>query len=183
MKKTFLILTSVLGAIAIVIMLTAGGDSKFNSRGYSEYERLLSKAIKQDTELSKQLNKSREVMNATNTSISELNNVLSNLNSYYSSVTTVAETIKDEELKAQILQKINGSKNRFESKQKNANNKTAQIKLLIQELNDLNTAVSIIATLPIQQENEKQIKAETGKVNENKSDLKKQVQKAKTLMD
>ena len=182
MKKTFLILTSVLGGIAIVIMLTAGGDSKF-SRGYSEYDRLLKKAISQDSELSKLLSKSQEVTNTTNTSISELNNVLSKLNNYYSSVTEVAKTISDEELKAQILQKINSSKSRFDTKQKSANNKTAQVRLLLQELKDLNTAVSIIATLPIQQENEKQIKVETDKVLEKKSDAKKQVQNAKTQMD
>ena len=83
MKKTFLILTSVLGSIAIIIMLTAGGDSKF-SRGYSEYERLLKKAISKDDELSKQLSKSREVINATNTSISDLEKVSGeNVNSVY----------------------------------------------------------------------------------------------------
>ena len=182
MKKTFLILTSVLGGIAILVMLTAGGDSKF-SRGYSEYDRLLKQAINKDNELSKQLSNSAEVINETNTSISDLTKVLNRLQNYYSSVTEVANTIKDKELKAQIIQKINSSQSRFETKHKSANNKKEQVELLIQELNDLNTAVSIIATLPIQQENEKDIKMATDKVNENKADLKSQIQNAKTQMN
>ena len=48
---------------------------------------------------------------------------------------------------------------------------------------DPEDSFQLVVSQVIQQENEKQIKAETGKVNENKSDLKKQVQKAKTLMD
>jgi len=182
MKKTFLILTSTLGAIAIVIMLTAGGDSKF-SRGYSEYEQSLKEAVSQDKELAKHLSQSREVINGTNTSIYDLKSLLTQLNNYYSSATEVAETIKDEELKAQILQKINGSKERFEVKQQNANNKKEQVELLLQELTDLNTAISILATLPIQQENEKEIKKEEDKVAGKKSDVKKQILNAKTRME
>lgn len=176
MKKRLLILTSILGAIAIFIMLTAGGYEK---RGINAFEAVLAQTLKKDTDLAKHLNESQAVINKADDSADKLKYLINRLENYYKTAQKKAENIQDEALRKKVQEALNSSEADFKTKKNSANNNKKSVEELITQLEDLNAAISIFATIPTQQVNENDIQEKVNTLNDKKADLKSKIKSAK----